>query len=184
MVLDAGVQWVQYREKYLPRREIYLMAKRLRKITSQYGAFFVVNDHPDIAVATGADGVHLGQEDLPIELARKVVAEMAIGISTHNLSEALQAQASGADYIGFGPVFGTTTKENALSPRGLQALRQVATAVQIPVVAIGGIKKENLVEVFQHGASAVAVASGILLAEDPQKQARDFVKIVKEVISP
>jgi thiamine-phosphate pyrophosphorylase len=178
-VLDGGLRWVQLREKVLPRREIFHLAERLRKITSQYGATFIVNDHPDIALASGADGVHLGQDDLPLEEARKVVGEKIIGISTHSLEEAIDAQNRGADYIGFGPIFGTTTKDNPLPPRGVKALREVSEAVAIPVVAIGGIKLENLKDVLTSGASAVAVASGILNGE-PKTMAERFVKIIKE----
>lgn len=179
-VLDGGVRWVQLREKALTRREVFRIAERLRELTWQFNATLIINDYPDIAVATEADGVHLGQEDLPIEEARKVVGGMTIGISTHSLEEALQAQNQGADYIGFGPIYGTTTKEGALPPRGLEALKMVSEAVSIPVVAIGGIKLENLREVLLHGASAVAVASGLLIQE-PKSTAEGFVKIIKEV---
>ncbi|RME64452.1 MAG: thiamine phosphate synthase [Nitrospirae bacterium] len=179
-VLDGGIRWVQLREKSLTRREVFYLGEKLRKLTWQYNAILIINDYPDIAIATDADGVHLGQDDLPIEEARKVLGNRIIGISTHTIEEALDAQARGADYIGFGPVYGTTTKPDALTPRGLQALKTVSEAVSIPVVAIGGIKLENLKEVLDAGASAVAVASGILSSEDPKRQAEEFVKIIKE----
>jgi len=178
-VLDGGVRWIQLREKVLPRREIYSLAERIRRITWQYEALFIVNDYPDIAVASDADGVHLGQDDLPIEYARKVVKDKIIGISTHTLEEANEAQAKGADYVGFGPIFSTTTKENALPARGLDQLRLVSHKLTIPIVAIGGIRLENLRDVFFNGASAVAVASG-LLCDDPKTMAERFVKIIKE----
>lgn len=180
-VLDGGIRWVQLREKTLPRREVFYLAEKLRKLTWQYEAALIINDYPDIVLATDAEGVHLGQEDLPIEEARKVVGEKIIGISTHSIEEALEAESRGADYIGFGPVYGTSTKKDALAPRGLEALKAVSEIVSIPVVAIGGIKLENLKEVLSNGASAVAVASGILSTNDPKSQAEEFVKIIKEV---
>ncbi len=175
--LDGGVRWIQYREKELSRREIYFTAERLRKLTEEYGAVFVVNDHLDIAMAVDADGVHLGQDDLLLEGARRVYNRI-IGISTHNTTQARDAEDGGADYIGFGPVFSTTTKEGALSPRGLERLREVVEAVLVPVVAIGGINLENLSDVLQTGVQAVAVASAILSSPDIYKTSREFVNII------
>jgi|Deesub1362B_J571_1020462.scaffolds.fasta_scaffold00011_36 thiamine-phosphate pyrophosphorylase len=179
-VLDAGVKWVQYREKELTRREIYLTAERLRRITQEYGAVFIINDHADIALSVGADGVHLGQDDLPLKEARKVMKDKIIGISTHDLEQAKEAEEGGAEYIGFGPVFSTSTKKAAGTPRGIEVLKKVTDAVSIPVVAIGGIKLDNLEEVIKAGAEAVAVASGILTSDNIYRTAREFVKIVNK----
>ncbi len=179
-VLDAGVKWVQYREKELTRREIYLTAEKLRRITQEYGAVFIVNDHADIALSVGADGVHLGQDDLPLKEARKIMKDKIIGISTHNLEQAKEAEEGGAEYIGFGPVFSTTTKEAAGTPRGIETLKKVTDVVSIPVVAIGGIKLDNLEEVIEAGAEAVAVASGILTSDNIYRTASEFVKIVNK----
>jgi len=181
MVLDAGVRWIQYREKELSRREIYFQAERLRKITAEYRAAFTINDHADIALAVGADGLHLGQDDLPLKEARMIMGLKTIGISTHDLGQAKAAEAGGADYIGYGPIYATTTKEKAESPRGLEGLREVSGAIEIPVVAIGGIKLENIRDVLGAGADAVAVASGILCADDINCKAGEFVKIFEGI---
>ncbi len=162
MALSSGLKWIQYREKHRNRRGTYRMALALRELTRDFGAFFVVNDHADIAAAVEADGVHLGQEDLPVAEARKVMGpHRVIGISTHSEDEARRAEAEGADYIGFGPVFGTSTKD-AGTPRGVERLRRISRAVNIPLVAIGGISADNCGEVLGGGASAVAAASSIL----------------------
>jgi thiamine-phosphate pyrophosphorylase len=162
IILGAGVKWIQYREKSKPRREIYNEAKLLRKLTNEFGAVLIVNDYTDIALAVNADGVHLGQEDLPLKEARKILGKgKIIGASTHNIEEAIAAEAGGADYIGFGPIFPTVTKD-AGEPRGINMLREVKSRVSIPVVAIGGINIENLKSVMDTGTDAVAVASAIL----------------------
>jgi len=161
-VLLKGVQWIQFREKETSRREIYQNAIRLRRLTKDYDAVFVVNDFPDIAMCAGADGVHLGQDDLPLKEARKIMGrDRLIGISTHNLEQAAEAERDGADYIGFGPVFATLTKD-AGRPKGISMLREIRKQVHIPVVAIGGISLENIGSVLQTGVDAVALASAIL----------------------
>ncbi len=162
IALNAGVKWIQYREKNKSRREIYNEAAILRKLTEKFGATFIVNDHADIALAVNADGVHLGQEDLPLKEARKILGgKKIIGISTHSIEQALEAEAGGADYIGFGPVFHTSTKD-AGGTKGIEMLREIKSRTRIPVVAIGGIKAENIKLVLDAGADAVAAASAIL----------------------
>mgnify|MGYP001591660299 CR=1 FL=1 len=158
--LRAGVRCLQYREIDKSRRDIYREALILRKLTTEFGAIFVVNDHADIALAVNADGVHLGQDDLPLKEARKIFGkEKIIGISTHSIEQAIAAEAGGADYIGFGPIFHTETKD-AGKPKGIAALREIKKIIKIPVVAIGGIKTENLKSVID--ADAVAVSSAII----------------------
>jgi thiamine-phosphate pyrophosphorylase len=174
VALKAGAGWIQYREKEKSRREIYHEALRLRGLTQGAGAMFVVNDHADIALAVDADGVHLGQDDLPLSEARKMLGKRIIGISTHSLPEAMQAAWGGADYIGFGPVFHTSTKE-AGEPKGVEMLREIKRHVKIPVVAIGGISPENLSEVLDAGADGVAVASAIFRG-DIYENVRSFMK--------
>jgi thiamine-phosphate pyrophosphorylase len=162
IALDCGVRWIQYRDKGRSRLGLFRTAYRLRQLTRRYDAFLIVNDYADIAASVDADGVHLGQEDLPVGEARKVMgAGKIVGVSTHSIAEAMRAEAEGADYIGFGPVFPTRTKA-AGRPRGLDMLGEVRRAVRIPVVAIGGIGREDLEPVFGAGASAVAAASAIL----------------------
>jgi thiamine-phosphate pyrophosphorylase len=172
--LRAGAGWIQYREKEKTRREIYLKSLRLRELTREFGAAFIVNDHADIALAVGADGVHLGQDDLPLGEARGLMGNRIIGISTHSLAEALEAERGGADYIGFGPVFLTATKD-AGGPKGVDALKEIKKHVGVPVVAIGGITLESLPRVLDAGADAVAVASAILKG-DVSENVRSFMK--------
>jgi thiamine-phosphate pyrophosphorylase len=177
-VLNGGIRWVQHRDKYRTRREIYEEALRLRKLTKEFNAVFIVNDYVDIAFCTDADGVHLGQDDLPIREARKIIGKKKIiGISTHNLEQAINAEKEGANYIGFGPIFKTTTKE-AGEPKGTEILKEVKKKVKIPVVAIGGINLENIMSVITTGVDAIAVASAILKG-DIDKNIRDFLEILK-----
>jgi thiamine-phosphate pyrophosphorylase len=159
-VLKAGIRVIQYRDKDRPRREIYYEALRLRELTLFFDALLIINDHADIALAVEADGLHLGQEDLPLKEARRLMGSRIIGISTHILAEAKEAEAGGADYIGFGPIFETSTKDAGL-PKGLDNLRTIKQNVSVPVVAIGGINAANIRQVFDAGADAAAVATGI-----------------------
>ena len=176
-VLRAGVRWVQYREKERPRREIYEESVRLRRLTADFNAVFIVNDYTDIALSTNADGVHLGQDDLPLKEARKIIGkDRIIGISTHSLEQAVEAERDGADYIGFGPVFHTVTKDAGI-PKGTEMLQEIKRNVHIPVVAIGGINLENIRSVLDTGIDAVAVASAILSGE-----IENNVKIFMETI--
>ena len=177
VVLSAGVRCIQYREKYKARRDIYREALMLRELTDKFGASLIVNDYTDIAIAVNADGVHLGQKDLPLKEARKIFGEeKIIGISTHSAEEAIAAEAGGADYIGFGPVFHTATKD-AGEPKGIAMLGEIKKHVKIPVVAIGGINLENLESVIDSGADAVAVASAILKGNISENITR-FLKVL------
>ncbi len=135
-----------------------------------------MNDHADIAVAVGADGVHLGQDDLPIAAARKVLGPQAlIGISTHSLEQAKDAEAAGADYIGFGPVYRTTTKD-AGEVQGLENLAAVAAAVSIPVIAIGGVSLDTIGDVMHAGAGGAAVIGAVCSARDISQAAKDLIR--------
>lgn len=160
--IKAGIGTMQLREKDLSKKDLFNIALTLRKMTQKNNVLFIVNDYIDIALAVDADGVHLGQEDMPIEEARKIMGtNKLIGISTHSLRQAVEAQNSGADYIGFGPIFHTATKD-AGKPKGIDAITKIKKNIKIPVVAIGGITWENAYEVLNAGADSVAVASGIL----------------------
>ncbi|MEN2994304.1 MAG: thiamine phosphate synthase [Thermodesulfovibrio sp.] len=174
VALKSGIRWIQYREKDLSRREILDYAFKTRKITKEYEALLTINDYVDIAIAVEADGVHLGQDDLPIEVAKRIFPGI-IGISTHNLDEAIEAQKKGATYIGFGPIFYTTTKKDALKPRGYDMLSFVCKKLEIPVLAIGGIKKHHLQDLKKIGCKYLAVSSGILSGE-VKKNVEDFLK--------
>ena len=165
-LLEGGAKIIQLRAKTMSPRDFLQLARTARALTQSYRCCFIVNDRIDIALACDADGVHLGQEDLPLPAARKLTGGKLIGISTHDEAQAKEAERGGADYIGFGPVFGTTTKATGYSSRGVEMLRQIRSAVKLPVVAIGGIKEENVQEVWRAGADSAAIISDILGAED------------------
>lgn len=175
--IDAGIRTIQLREKNLPKKEIYNAAISIRDITIKHSSVFIVNDYVDIALAVNADGVHLGQEDMPVEEARKIMGKgKLIGISTHSLDQAIKAQDAGADYIGFGPMFQTTTKDTG-NPKGITALSKIRKLIDIPIVAIGGITWENVNKVLNSGADAAAVASGILTG-DIKANVKKFMEAV------
>jgi len=168
-VIAGGADVIQLREKKLDDSELLKTARELRRMTADAGVGFVVNDRPDIARLAEADGVHLGQEDLPPAAARKVLAEdQIIGVSTHSIAQAKQAVADGADYIGVGPVFPTTTRGYAQGV-GLDYVREAAQAISVPLVAIGGIGIANVPDILVAAAGArvcVAVCAAILRADD------------------
>lgn len=159
--LRAGCAMLQLRAKRLDDRSFVELAKRVRTICGEAGIPFVINDRADIARLVAADGLHLGQDDLPVGDARRVVGNMQIGVSTHDLEQAIQAERDGANLIAFGPVFGTTTKENPDPVVGLDGLAEVCRAVSRPVVAIGGITPENAAETLRAGARYIAVISAL-----------------------
>ena len=166
-MLDSGIKLVQYREKEKKTGLKYQECLEIRKMTRDAGAAFIVNDDIDLAMMVGADGVHIGQEDFPVEVVRKLVGEdMAIGLSTHAPAEALKAVEQGVDYIGVGPIFRTFTKDDVVDPVGFEYLEYVATNVDIPFVAIGGIKEHNVTDVVRRGARCVALVTEIVGAED------------------
>jgi thiamine-phosphate pyrophosphorylase len=171
--LAGGVQLVQLRAKELSSGEFFTLAKEARQLTREAGATFIVNDRSDIAFACNADGVHLGQDDLPLAAARKLIGpQKMIGISTHDLDQARSAELNGADYIGFGPIFGSTTKDTGYSARGLEMLREIRAAVKLPIVAIGGITENNVAEVWKSGADAAAIISDLMGAEDVEEKVK------------
>ncbi|MEW6325918.1 MAG: thiamine phosphate synthase [Nitrospirota bacterium] len=162
----AGVRWVQYREKALSRRDRYEEACRLRELTRRFGAVLIINDELDLAVAVDADGLHLGQEDLPLPVARRHIgAGRVIGVSTHTLEEASAAAAEGADYLAVGPVFATAAKA-ARAPVGCEAIRRARGLTAAPIVAIGGITPQNAADAIRAGADSVAVMSALCGAPD------------------
>jgi len=165
-LLKGGAHWLQLRVKSLTPTDFFELAKRVRAHTWTRHCMLIINDRVDIALACNADGVHLGQEDLPLAAARKLLAKKIIGISTHNLAQAREAENGGADYIGFGPLFGTSTKETGYAARGVEMLRQIRSAVKIPIVAIGGITEQNVQQVWRAGADSAAIISDLLRADD------------------
>lgn len=178
--IQGGADIIQLREKKKSKKEMLDMAKNIRALTSKYNVLFIVNDHLDIALAVDADGLHLGQDDLPLQEARRLLGpDKIIGVSTHALSEALEAEQNGADYIGVGPVYATNTKEDVVDPVGLQYVQEVSQNVSIPFVAIGGIKEHNVRDVLQAGAKRVCVVSAIVGAEDVQGAAQSFCEEIR-----
>jgi thiamine-phosphate pyrophosphorylase len=175
--VKAGIRIIQLREKDLPKNQFYKEAALIRVLTLRHGITFIVNDYVDIACAVHADGVHLGQDDMPIQEAREILGKKSIiGISTHSLRQAVQAQHEGADYIGFGPLFSTATKD-AGKPKGVHALGEIKRHISIPVVAIGGITPENALHVLRSGADATAVSSAIL-SGDIRENVKKFMNVV------
>lgn len=176
LAYDGGVRFFQYRDKRSARRTIYETCLRLARFCAGRDSLFIVNDHADIAAAVDADGVHLGQDDLPIGPARRMLGpDRIIGISTHTREQARTAEAAGADYIGFGPIAETRTKD-AGEIRGTEGLLAVRRSVSIPVIAIGGITGENLGEVLMAGADGIAVISAVLGAPDIAAASRNLVR--------
>jgi len=169
-LLEGGTRILQLRAKAVSSREIYELACTSREMTQTLECCFIVNDRVDIALMCNADGVHLGQEDLPLNAARKLMPEKIIGISTHDLDQARNAERGGADYIGFGPMFGTNTKDTGYSARGGDMLKQIRAAVKLPIVAIGGITEQNVTQVWQAGADSAAIISDILKADSPREK--------------
>lgn len=176
--LDAGARVLQLRAKTLPRREVVEVGRRIREMTRREGALFILNDLVDVALLLDADGVHLGQGDFPLSVARRIVGyRLLIGVSTHDPEQAQAAARGGADYIGFGPVFATGTKDTGYAPTGLEALRAVADAVRIPVVAIGGLTAARFGDVLAARATAGAFLSAVCAAPDVRQATADLVAI-------
>jgi len=164
-LLLGGAKIIQLRAKAMSSRNFIQLAQKSRELTLSFDCRLIVNDRIDIALGSAADGIHLGQEDLPLEVGRKLVGEKIVGISTHNLEQAKEAEANGADYIGFGPIFGTATKNTGYTARGLEMLAKLRAAVALPIVAIGGITEANIQQVWRAGADSAAIISDILKAD-------------------
>ena len=179
-LLSAGVRLVQYRDKQASSRQLYQSCAELKALLQGSGCGLVVNDRADVARAVEAEGVHLGQDDLPIEMARRVLGpDKWIGLSTHSVDQVVEADRSAADYIAFGPIFPTAGKENPDPVVGLQGLRQARRATGKPLVAIGGITLQNAPEVLAAGADSLAVISDLLSAPDIRERAREFLSVLE-----
>lgn len=178
----AGVRLLQYRNKTGAAREVLAEGERLAAVARDAQAWFFVNDRPDVAWLAGADGVHVGQEDLSAEQARTVIGqERWVGVSTHNDEQFKKALETSADYIAVGPVFPTATKENPDPVVGLEFIRRVRRLTEKPIVAIGGITLEHAAEVIAAGADSVAVISDILCAADPAERAGQYLRRLETV---
>jgi len=176
--IRGGADVIQLREKEMSKKGRLTLGAKIRDLTRQEGVFFIVNDDVDLALILDADGVHLGQDDIPIRAARALMKDKIIGVSTHSLDQARDAVSSGADYIGVGPIFETLTKKDREALVGLDLLRRIKDICPIPYVAIGGIGKDNIAAVTAAGCHRAAVISDILLAPD----IADRCRILKEML--
>lgn len=177
-LLESGLKILQYREKSASMRQKYADCQFLRQLTREYGCCFIVNDHVDLALATDADGIHIGQDDMPVRAIRKLAPGLVIGLSTHSPAQALQAAADGADYIGVGPIFPTRTKEDVVAPVGFEYLDWVVDNIALPFVAIGGIKAHNIGDVARHGAKCFALVSELVGARDIPAKVAELRSII------
>jgi len=178
--IKGGITALQLREKELSSREFLKRALKIKNMLPPH-ITFIINDRIDIALASDADGVHLGQDDIPLKIAREIMGEeKTIGISTHNVEQAKIAEEEGADYIGIGPVFPTSTKPDASPSIGCKLVFEVKSRAKIPVVAIGGISLDNLEEVLKTGVDGIAVVSAIFEKEDVLKATKNLVERIKK----
>ncbi len=178
--LEGGATMVQYREKDAGTRRMIEEATELHELCAARGVPLIINDRVDIALAINAEGVHVGQDDMPAALVRKLIGpHKLLGVSAANPEEALAAISDGADYLGVGAVFATGTKADAGNPIGVEGLRQVARASSIPVVGIGGINASNAARVIQAGAAGVAVISAIVGSQNVEHAAREIKRVVE-----
>jgi thiamine-phosphate pyrophosphorylase len=174
-LIRGGAKIIQFRDKFRSKGELLTIAQQLKKLCAEHSVLFIMNDYLDMALAAGADGLHLGQEDLPIPVARKLLPiDIILGCSVTTVDQAKAAESSGADYIAVGSIYPTSSKERA-KVVGLERLRQIRQAVSLPLVAIGGINKDNVAEVVAAGANAAAVISAVLQAKDVEEAARQII---------
>jgi thiamine-phosphate pyrophosphorylase len=165
-ILQAGCKIVQLREKGLSKKDYYLLAQTVRQMTSEI--LMICNDHLDVALSVGADGVHLGQDDLPLDAARELAPDLLIGASSHSLEQALAAEKAGADYVNIGPIYPTGTKEGAKDFLGPQAIAHIGPGLQIPFTVMGGIKSRHIPELVSAGARHIAVVTAVTAEPDPR----------------
>jgi len=181
MLAESGVELIQYRHKQISTRNLFRISQEMAARLRPRGVRFIVNDRPDMAAMVDAGGVHVGQEDLPVEQARKTCGSGRwVGISTHTLEQVREADATSADYVAVGPIFTTTTKQNSDPVVGPDFIRRARKLTVKPLVAIGGISLERAEEVLRAGADSVAVASDILRAENPERRAREYLERIAE----
>lgn len=174
---SAGLSWVQLRDKKANSRQLFANARQMVELARRYGLTAIVNDRADIAWLSGADGVHVGQEDLPVEDARNIVSsEKIVGHSTHNLAQALEAERTSADYIAIGPVFATISKANPDPIVPWEELREIRRQVKKPIVAIGGITSQNATQLFDIGLDSVAVIRDLVTARDIRSKVSQFLR--------
>jgi thiamine-phosphate pyrophosphorylase len=175
MAIKGGADTIQFRQKSGTTREMIEICREMKRLCEDADVTFIVNDRVDVAIASEADGLHLGQDDFPIALARKLLGETRIlGGSAVTLEEAQECFSEGVDYIGFGPVYPTTSKDDAGPVTGIALLEEVVKAISIPIIAIGGVTVENTPEVIRAGAKGIAVISAVCCQENPEQAAREL----------
>lgn len=179
--MKGGITFLQLREKHLSKEEFLKEAIEIKDLAQKYQIPFVINDNIEIAQKAEADGVHVGQDDMPVEEVRQILGpDKIIGVSAHNVEEAVRAEQGGADYLGVGAVYPTSTKENT-SAVSMEEMKKICQTVSIPVVAIGGIKKNNMKVLTGTGVDGIAVVSAIFAAKDIRKAAGELLEAVKEM---
>ncbi|MEI6971445.1 MAG: thiamine phosphate synthase [bacterium] len=182
--LAGGVRLVQLREKGMCDRDLFGLALQARRLTSDAGAILLINDRVDIALACGADGVHLGRGDVPVDAARRIAPDLVIGASAHSVADVIDAQQKGASYVNIGPVFPTTTKKVHDSAfLGLEGLGRIRAAASIPFTVMGGIKREHIAALVEEGARTVAVVSAVTMADDPERAARELLDEIRRALA-
>ena len=172
--IAGGVKIVQYREKEKPTKEVVEEALKIKELCGD-DVILLINDRIDVALAVDADGVHLGNDDMPYETARNLLGDKIIGLTIHNVEEALEAEKIGADYVGVSPIFATTTKLDAGKPAGIELIENVKNSLKIPFTAIGGINYDNIDSVIAAGAKSAVAISAIVTKEDVEKEVRKFI---------
>jgi len=183
--VSGGVTCVQLREKDCSTLEFIEQARAIKSFLEEREVPLIINDRLDVALAVGAEGVHLGQSDMPLEMAQKIAGpSMLIGISAESVQDAVKAENGGADYLGVSPIYTTPTKTDTAPPLGIQGLREIKNRVKIPLVGIGGLNNSNAAEVIRSGADGVAVVSAIVAAEDPETAAMNLKQIINEARNP
>ena len=183
-MIEAGIKIIQYREKEKSDRQMYEECLKIRKMTRVAGVTFIINDYVDLAMLVDADGLHLGQDDLPPAAVKELVkGKMFIGLSTHSPTQAEAAVKLGVDYIGVGPIFATNTKKDVCNPVGLEYLEYVVNNIRLPFVAIGGIKEHNITEVYRRGARCIALVTEIVGATDIVAKVHSLRTAIKKLSS-
>ena len=181
LAIAGGADTIQYRQKSGATREMIEIARNMKRLCSEAGVTFIVNDRLDVAIAAEADGVHLGQDDFPIPMARELLGESRIiGGSAATLDEAQKCLSEGADYVGFGPVYPTSSKDDAGPVSGIDILKQVVEIIPLPIIAIGGVGAENIPDVMRAGARGIAVISAVCCQDDPEDATRSLYQALNK----
>jgi thiamine-phosphate pyrophosphorylase len=177
--LVAGVKLIQLREKYMPLHKYISLAQSVRELTQPYDCLLIINDRIDVALAVGADGVHLGLDDFPIDAARSIGKDLIIGASSHTIEEAEAAEKSGASYLNIGPIYPTQTKNWTEEYLGIDGLKEISQHVTIPFTVMGGIKQDNIADLCAAGAETIALVTAVTAASNPEQAARDLLDEIK-----